>query len=58
MPTAEELEAVDIDAIMEELAGTGNTQLLTTYILAASSVTNEVSLFGVCRTVCLSCFVL
>lgn len=41
MPTTEELKAVDIDAILEELAGTGNTQLLNTYILAASYVTNQ-----------------
>lgn len=49
MPTAEELEAVDIDGIMEELAGNGDMELLTTYIMAASSVTAAVSQEGIPR---------
>lgn len=48
MPTAKELEALDTDNIMEELAGSGNTQLLNTYILAASSITAAVSVQGTC----------
>lgn len=43
VPTEDEIEATDIDSIMEALASSGNTGLLTTFILAASSVTAVVS---------------
>ncbi|MPC50673.1 hypothetical protein E2C01_044502 [Portunus trituberculatus] len=42
MPNEDELNSVDIDNIMEALAGSGNTELLTTFILAASSVTANI----------------
>ena len=43
MPTEQDVEAANIDKILEDLAGSGNTELLTTYILASSSVTASVS---------------